>query len=209
MIKIHDCEQQTPEWFQLKLGKIGGSTFKNFINIDGKLKAKGVLVGHVAGLIAELETEMPNDVGGFESDAMAHGNEYEPKVIDKLKDKWFKPIGFATNAKYKYAGVSPDMVHFRDDDYFRGCEIKCPSSKVQIKRFLEDKIPNEYLPQIYMYFLIFDKMEIMTFASYDPFNERREMFKKDIHRQDLTDQLTNAHESLLAIDKLIEKHLVK
>ena len=210
MVEIHNVEQKTLEWFQLKLGKIGGSTFKNFINLDGKLKSNSVLIGHIAGIIAEIETGMASDQSDFESDAMAHGNEYEPICLEKyFTNSHLRKVGWATNPKYKHAGISPDAVYFDLGKYNTGLEIKCPTSKVQIKRFIEDKIPNEYLPQILMYFLIFEDIQVMTFASFDPFNEKRELFKKIVSRSQLALQLENANKSLLAIDKLIDKHLIK
>lgn len=205
---IHEVEQGTPEWMDLRIGKITASKVKAILNIDGKLKAKGPLQTALSKVLAEIETGFSND-SDFMSDAMEWGVEHEFEVIDKYKTDMFAPIGFATNSKFKYLGCSPDMVFYGENAKFeKGIEIKCPNSATHIKWHLDNKIPNEHLHQVLIYFLIFE-LEKMSFVSYDPRNNKRPYFEKTILKKDIQPLLDQTEESILRFEFLISEHLKK
>jgi hypothetical protein len=134
---IHDVEQGTPEWFELRLGIPTASRFKDIFTSTGKPAAGAD--GYMYSLLAELVAGKPLE--SFESEWMRRGTELEPDArafYELQKDADIQQVGFITNDD-NTIGCSPDGM---------GLEIKCPAPHTHMKYLLAGKCPSEYYPQV-------------------------------------------------------------
>lgn len=134
---VHDFEQHSPEWFQIRLGIPTASRFKDIFTSTGK--AASGADGYMYSLIAESLASKPLD--SFESEWMRRGTELEPEArqfYEFQKDVEVRQVGFVTNDE-KTVGCSPDGM---------GLEIKCPAPHTHMKYLIGRKCPAEYVPQV-------------------------------------------------------------
>ena len=128
-MKIHtEFKQQSPEWFEIRLGRVGGSDGVA-LSVNGKdglgVGAKTLLYRKAAEIITR-ETE-----NGFVSAAMERGTELEPFARQQYENDRFEmvqQVGYISMGSY--FGYSPDGL-VGDDGMI---EIKCPGA-VDFVRF--------------------------------------------------------------------------
>ena len=158
MIVYKDIEQRTDEWFELKWGKIGGSTSKGlFVDSDNLF---------IELLSQHLEEYEPEE--GFTTDAMQRGNDLEPfarEYISKYANIQFNEVGWIESKQCALMGVSPDGV---SDDLTMACEIKCLGKKAHTQILLENAAPAIYIPQILQYFTVNPKLAKLWFIAFRP-----------------------------------------
>jgi len=138
---IHQLEQRTPEWYQIRLGKPTGSKFGNIYTSQGKPSAsQGAYINELAS-----EWLFGEQVAVFENDAMKWGTKYEPEACDFFQfhsDIPVTPCGFVTDDDLR-VGVSPDGLTEAG-----GIEIKCPQQLKHTEYLLGKKCPAQYVPQV-------------------------------------------------------------
>ena len=207
MTKTHNVSQKSVEWTELRLGRLTASRFKKIIDLKKmSLKSPDVVLTSVAELLSEIETGFAAD-SGFVTDAMQWGLDNEQEYKDEyLYKDGFEDLGFATNDKFPLVGCSPDSIHTSGK---LAVEIKCLNSANHIKICIKDEIPKEYLPQIWMYFIVFEELEKLQFVSYDPRNLKRPVFKKIISRSDISTELEKVAEVIKEYSKLVEQYQLK
>jgi hypothetical protein len=117
----HEVEQGTPEWFNLRQGKITSSNCHSLL-VNGKNKGLGTgawsLVYELAGEI--VSNPMVND---FDTYATERGKSLEPIAINEYSEfTWrnVRNVGFVELSRY--AGTSPDGICVGAK---KGVEIKC------------------------------------------------------------------------------------
>lgn len=122
-MKIHDVEQGSPEWFDLRAGKPTASMASSLIT-PGKLDLSASIPAYANHLAAEIYLGSPI-ISDYQSRAMERGQELEGVAIEDfsfLKETDVAPAGFITDAA-ETMGCSPDGM----GDGF-GVEAKCPDN---------------------------------------------------------------------------------
>jgi putative phage-type endonuclease len=179
-MKISKVKQRSPEWFQLRKGKISGTRFGMIIS-----SRKNRLI---YDLLDETLSDylFPDD---FVTDDMQFGIDNEPVAVDlysKQSGIAFEEVGAILSETCPIHMASPDGVNIE-----RGIvlEIKCTQSRaIQAQRFSEG-VESGHLPQIKNYFAVSDAVKEVHWVSYCPFAPerplvlvvfKREDFEKDI-----------------------------
>ena len=123
MIFIDDCKQGTPEWHQLRLGRITSSRIADVMslarNIDDVSKTRESYMLDLA--IQRITGVIPL---GPKSDAIDHGHETESqaRAMYEIRTGYnVREVAFVTLGDY--VGVSPDGLVDTDGLI----EIKCPN----------------------------------------------------------------------------------
>ena len=196
---VSDVVQGTYDWLLLRKGKITGSRLKDVF------KSNNLTL--VDELIAELGTDEVEET--YVNEAMARGNELEPIAraeYEKLKSCTVDEVGFCIHEELDWLGVSPDGLIETDGRYTKGLEIKCPSTKTHIRYIRENKIPNEYKYQIYLYFLIVDSLEELDFMSYDDRYKPQSVHIVNIKRKDIETELEECMKGILKFREKFNKY---
>jgi len=140
----NEIVQGTPEWLDLRLGRVGGSECSPFFSYANKPeKIPDGLVSLAIAKAAEILTqERPES---FVTDAMQWGTEWEPAARDAFEEAYFKDVketGYVSAGKY--FGVSPDGIV----DGKELLEIKCPQGKEWLRFRYTKEIPKAHLAQM-------------------------------------------------------------
>lgn len=178
-----DLKQQSEDWLELKYGKIGGSSLKDIMTKQSDpITATAKFLEMCSCRDESFEYEEC-----YVSPDMERGNAYEPlarKEFERVYDKQIVEIGWA-EMDNGIAGISPDgLVQCHTlECATEGIEIKCPSRKTHSKYIRDPKqLLMDYLWQVVMYFVVFDKMETVYLLSYRPENKRKDMVVVDVKR---------------------------
>lgn len=188
MYEIHEAEQGTQEWLDLRKGRITGTRLKQ---VMGKDSSK---------LIYEMIAEKYKKEEGYQSDAMSIGVLHEPWAIDQYEietGQKVTEVGFIT--KGENVGLSPDGLVGKK----KAIEVKSPSLAKHIEYIVNNKLPAEYKWQVVHYFVVIDDLEELDFISYNPDFPLKELHIVNVTRKSLTDEIKNAQEKL---EKFIEKY---
>lgn len=188
MYEIHEAEQGTQEWLDLRKGRITGTRLKQ---VMGKDSSK---------LIYEMIAEKYKKEESYQSDAMSIGVLHEPWAIDQYEvetGQKVTEVGFIT--KGENIGLSPDGMVGKK----KAIEVKSPSLAKHIEYIVNDKLPAEYKWQVVHYFVVIDDLKELDFISYNPDFPLKELHIVNVTREALTDEIKNAQEKL---EKFIEKY---
>jgi len=179
---IHNIEQGSYEWFQLRCGKVTGSTIKDVFKADN--------LSLMDQLIAEQLTDRWED-DGYVSDAMQRGIDLEPLALqhyEELNGVELIRGGFIQSEKFPMLGYSPDARVGK----VGGVEVKCPSSKKHIQYLRQGKLPNDYKWQVLSSFIINPDCQWYDFMSFDPRVTQRPVFIYRTTRESVQLELNKA-----------------
>ena len=209
-IVYHEMKQRSMAWTEIRLGKIGGSSLKSIIDISkkGKLKSMDTVLTSVADVISEIETGFTND-SDYISDAMEWGIEEEENAKELLMNDNTFECGFVENSRFKYFGISPDMLETENGVMSIGYEIKCPGSKKYAKYVIENKLPTDHKVQVLGYFVAIPTLQKMKFVVYDPRFKTKKMHIVEVLRSDYKEFIENIEQSLIEFEKLVDEYLPK
>lgn len=133
---IHDVEQGTPEWLELRRGIVTASEASKLVSPTGKLSTQiegysEILAAEIAGAESEF----------FETYDMKQGKLREPaaRAQYSLDHGPVQEIGFITNDSGT-CGFSPDGGVLKDGKIIGGLEIKCRKLK-NFLSIIRSKIP--------------------------------------------------------------------
>jgi len=164
-MKIHNVEQGSEAWFQLRLGIPSASKFKDLLTPTGKPSASSERYMHE--LLAEKMSGKRFET--FETFHMRRGIELEPEAADVFSfqtDLICREIGFVTNDE-ETVGCSPDRL-IQD---LSGLEIKCPAHNTHVKYLIDyhknGEMPAEYYAQVQGTMWLMDLPDYW-FMSYHP-----------------------------------------
>ena len=166
-------EQNSPEWWAYKVGKISGTRFGQLIS------------SRENSLIEELADEIMNgycEISDYEDEDIIFGKENESIAIDLYEEKSglkFERGGVLQSDVCKMHMASPDAT-----DYENGIvvEVKCTRhGKTHLKRFYNG-IDSNYKPQIINYFAVDPKVMEVHFVSYCPFRSERPIVSQILKR---------------------------
>ena len=163
-MKIHNVEQGSEAWFQLRLGVPSASRFKDLLTPTGKPSASSEKYMHE--LLAEKMSGKRFD--SFDTFHMKRGRELEPEAANVFSfqtDLICREVGFVTNDS-QTVGCSPDRL-IADS----GLEIKCPMHITHVKYLIDyhkdGEMPAEYYAQVQGTMWLME-LEDYWFMSYHP-----------------------------------------
>jgi len=160
-----ECEQNSPEWFESRIGKWTASFFAKCLSCTGKVSKSASKVN--ISLIEEFKTGERKTF--FQSEAMLRGTKMEPEALKWINDNTeynFVEVGFFDSGKGY--GCSPDAIDF---DKKVGLEMKCPVVTTHDKYLIKNILPTKYISQVQGQLMIsgYDKW---IFMSYHPDREK-------------------------------------
>ena len=163
---IHgDFKQRTPEWYQIRLGRIGGTDAES-LAVKGK-NQYGLGTGIMSTMykkIYEVIQNQPADDSGYISAAMERGIELEPLAVqeyEKVKFETVTEIGYVSLGHF--FGYSPDG--FVGEDGL--IEVKCPGAAEYIRLLSTDEIQSGYIWQM-QWGMFLTNRDWCDFVAYNP-----------------------------------------
>lgn len=179
---IHNCDQGTHEWLQLRLGKITGTRLKKMLAKDN--------LALLDELIAEEETGLSDD-DDFVSEEMQRGIDLEPLAIQEYSNITGHDVDhpcLIQSSEWPILMMSPDGYIGTTG----AVEIKCPKTKTHIKYIRQGKIPNDYKEQIWAYFMVNPDLQWLDFVSYDPRLTKKPIWILHITRDQVQNDVSDA-----------------
>ena len=145
-MKIYNIIQGSPEWFNMRVGKVTASHAQAIGN-----NGKG-LDTYLLEVVSEMFSSAQKDQ--YSNEHTERGNELEPlarSMYELQENVEVEEIGFA---EYNdFVGCSPDGL-VGDDGMI---EIKCPDDKTYFNLLMNEKIDNAYIWQCQMNMLILER----------------------------------------------------
>jgi putative phage-type endonuclease len=174
-------EQGTPEWHQLRCGKVTASRVADIVR---KVKSGGVSASrqrYLGELVAERLTGCPTV--GFKSADMEWGNANEDNARQFyafMNDVTLETIAFVPHPTIEMAGASPDRLVGADGLV----EIKAPAIHTHIETLLTGEIEPDYQKQM-CWQMACTGRQWVDLVSYEPrLPENLRMFTKRVHRDE-------------------------
>ena len=135
-MKVIDCEQQSEEWFRVRLGKITGSHFADVLN-----KATGRKT-YIYKVLSEKLSGEP--APSYSNKAMEFGAEYEADARAYYKALYgeIQQVGFVV--MNEHIGCSPDGLVGIEGIL----EIKYPFPSTHLSYIVKNSLPAIYKPQV-------------------------------------------------------------
>lgn len=151
MIIIDDIEQRTDEWFRLKAGIPGASSFDRIVKPNGDpSKSREDYILELAG---ERMTGIQEE--GYSSYHMRKGTEREGKArecYEFMTDDTTKEVGFVFKDESRRVGCSPDSLIYDplidETAPVSGLEIKCPKLSNHVAQLLNPELPPDKFQQV-------------------------------------------------------------
>ena len=189
---FHDIEQNTDEWADMRVGKIGGSSIGKIMANYGKAfgdPAHGLAVQIAIGQLTGVRQD-----SGYSNEHMERGHEQEPIARSLYEQKYFCTVtngGFFENGDI---GVSPDGLV--DDDGV--IEIKSVIPTTHFANVERKKFDPAYKWQLY-FNLQQTERDWIDFVSFcATFPEGKRLYTFRIFKE-------NAAEEFAMIDKRLEE----
>jgi len=161
-MRIVDCEQGTPEWFDARRGIPTASEFGDIIT-----PAKGAYSTSAQGYIARLVDDLMrpgarDKFGGNEHTARGHTLEPEARQFYQFeRDCVVRQVGFVLSDCGRF-GCSPDALTEEG-----GAEIKAPDGPKHVQWLLAGGLPDEHKAQVHGSLIITGR-SWWDFVSYCP-----------------------------------------
>ena len=178
---IHEVEQGSKEWLDLKKGRVTGTRLKQVMGTKAD------------SLIYELIAEKYDTTPSYQTSEMSDGVLKEPWAIDKYQEETGQTVtevGFISQGED--LGLSPDGMVGKK----KAVEVKCPSLQKHIEYIVKDSIPAEYKWQIVHYFIVIEDLEELDFLSYHPNFPLKELHIVNVKRSELEKDIAAAKEKL-------------
>ncbi len=168
-MKLHYCEQRSPEWHALRIGRFTGTQFTTVAN--GIKKGIETLCNDIA---SERRSGLPAKTP-FINESMQHGIDTEEEAIAAYEYETLSHVGRVGFVELDdYFGCSPDGL--LDPDGL--LEIKCPQCPTHLKYLrAKGKAWTEYKWQIQSG-LYMSGRKWLHFVSYCPMDPRRLLIEK-------------------------------
>jgi len=155
-MKTYNIQQQTPEWFALRKGKMTASHAQEIGN-----NGKG-LETYIYKVMSDYFSEVPQEQ--YTNPDLERGIELEEQarnIYELEKGVSIEKVGFIEMDEF--VGCSPDGLIGEDG----GIEIKCHNNEKHFKLLLDKKIESGYLWQIQMNLLITGR-KWWDYVAYNP-----------------------------------------
>ena len=196
-MKIHNFEQRSEDWYNIRKGKMTASNAETII-----ANGKG-LETYIYNLMAEYYSLAEKE--NYINADMQRGIDLEPEA--KIEFQFYtgldiKEVGCVELNEYILA--SPDGL-IGDDGLI---EIKCPNDSIYFKLLLSNNIKPEYIAQMQMQMYVTDR-QYCYFVSYNP-NFEKSLYIKKINRdEEMIDKLKKGLERGTELIKEIKENFRK
>jgi putative phage-type endonuclease len=171
---IREVDQRSPEWFQLRAGKLTASRAADMMATLKSSKEAAARRDLRLQLVCERLTQRSAE-RDYQNEDMLRGIELEPVALALTElrlDRLIQPVGFIEH-DVLLAGCSPDGIV---GDFEGLVEIKCPKSATHLSYLRAGVVPPDYLFQI-VHQLWITGAQWCEFVSYDDrFPEPLQMF---------------------------------
>jgi len=178
MATISTVQQRSPEWFELKKGRIGGTRFGQVISNKKNQLLYDLLNERLSDYL------FPDE---YISEDMQFGIDNEDDAIElytKQTGIEVIRVGAILSDRSPIHMASPDAMT-ADERIIQ--EVKCTQDGViHIQRFFEG-VEDKYMPQIINYFAVSDKTERVDWISYCPARTERPLIIIPFTRQTVLD----------------------
>jgi len=158
-----DIIQGTPEWHDIRRGKITGSkTVRIVPGVKGKYLASRK--NYMAKLICEILTGETAEE--FISEEMQWGTDNEPlarSAYEAITGNFVDEVGFIDHDIIQLFGSSPDGLIGEDGSI----EIKCPNTATHIDTLINGKVKRDYIYQMQSLMMCGNR-QWCDFISFDP-----------------------------------------
>ncbi len=204
-MKIYfDLIQQTPEWFAKRKGVVTGKKLKAIVGTPkARQDALYTNIGERLTVGAMDSDENPRDRGNrLEDEARA--------MFEYQTGKKVLIAGLCESEGNQWMGFSPDGLIYNeaeDGKYYEGIEIKCPETKNYVKGWFENKVPEEYYPQVVQNFIVNDDLEKLYFVMYHPEIPVHPMHIIEVYRGDIQGDISAYKKQELVFLMEVEKAL--
>lgn len=142
---VDHIEQNTPEWFAARLGKVTASKMSAVMSKGRGSAPSATRATYMGELVAERLSGVANE--GFSNSTMDHGTETEPQAraaYTMATGRLVTQVGFINHPSIKDSGASPDG-EVPDNGLI---EIKCPLTKTHIETLKSAEAPSQYIKQM-------------------------------------------------------------
>lgn len=162
---IIDCEQNTPEWFDARRGKVSASRIGDILAKTAKGGISASRKNYRAELVAERLTGVTNEKT-FSTPAMEWGKEQEDRaraMYEFVYEVELAKVGLVLHDRIADACASPDRLVGEDGLV----EIKCPHTATHIDTLLGASIDGGYIKQMHWQMAVTGR-QWCDFVSFDP-----------------------------------------
>lgn len=142
---IHDIEQRSEAWHEIRLGRVTGTRFKNLVSKPSTASYQDLVRDIASEIVTGKEDE------SYVNENMERGMEMEPVAVAEYESIFGVTVmrpGFITpdedHPYYEWVGISPDGL-LPDGG---GLEIKCPLMKTHFEYLTGGSLPSEYRHQV-------------------------------------------------------------
>lgn len=178
IIKKYKTEE---EWLEDRKARITGSKLSSIAGVRGGRKIGFYQL--IADRIALYE-----DGGTSDRD---RGHRLEVEAIEHLSH--LVGLNFITDLCLWVREDNENMA-YSPDGYTKNlkvaAEVKCLGSARHLQAIIEDKIPDEYMPQVIQAFIVNDKLDTLYFTLYDPRLTAKPLHVIEKTRKMLLDEIT-------------------
>lgn len=160
---LNMIEQGTPEWHQLRLGKVTASRVADII-AQTRTGPSASRQNYLIELALQRSTGTIEP--SYTNDAMKWGTETEPQArvaYEVESENFVSQIAFIDHPTIAWFGCSPDGL-VGDDGLI---EIKCPNSATHWEYFKSKKPPQKYITQMQTQLCVTGR-KWCDFVSFDP-----------------------------------------
>lgn len=189
---VHTMPQRTPEWFEVKRGKIGGTSAG---------AGKETLIMQI---LSEITEDFTDEEQGYQNAAMMRGTELEPYAREAISAELFidfQEVGYLQSSSIPIIGISPDGI---SPDHKVQIEIKCPGAKKHIQTLLEGNIPLDNLDQCIHAFVVNDQLEKLYFVSYRPESNVKQLWYKELTLDSEVNAGTKAKPKMMTVRDIVD-----
>lgn len=171
-IKIHNFEQGSEEWFNVRKGKLTASHAQAIATAGKGLETL------VNEKLAELFSTAEKEV--YENDDLKRGIEMEAQAVSMYEfdtGNEVSSVGFVE--LNEYVGASPDGMVGESGLV----EVKCPNDKNYFKLLMSGEIDYKYIWQMQFQMFVCDR-DWVDFIAYNP-NYKKSMFLQRVNKSEL------------------------
>lgn len=192
----HHIEQGSPEWHQLRVGKITSTRLKKLMSSSN--------LDLIDELIAEMELGYSDD-DDYVSPEMQWGLDNEAPAIEmyeQITGNKTERIGMLQSDEFPILTVSPDRLVGE----YGAVEVKCLKTKNHIKAIRMGGVPNDYKYQVMQYFLVHTDLKWLDFVSFDPRLTSKPIYIYRVEREAISQELSDTTEAVKKFLTKLEKY---
>lgn len=159
-MRIHKVDQKSPEWFELRAGKITGTDLKKLLG--GAVMRDNYLYEYIAERLSD---------GLSDENILERANRLEEEAVEKFEKKTGKiveRIGLCESSDNEFIACSPDGLIKVKGKYREALEVKCLMGGNYVRAWLSDEIPKEHKAQAVQYFIVNPDLQTLHFVLYNP-----------------------------------------